>query len=398
MAAAIPVKRVVGEPARGRGRPRRSMATTCCARRCSIARPARKRGARPSSSRRATTLWRAAFALPALGRHRYTAIAWVDAFATWRRGLERKLEAGATSTVELLEGAALVRAAFERGGHPALREAAEVLASDAPLAERIALATGGAVGRRGARSHRIAAARRAIARARGPRRARRARASPPGTSCSRARPRADGAHGTLRDAEERLAYVAELGFDIVYLPPIHPIGRAFRKGPDNTPTAGPGRSAAARGPSAAPKAATRRASRSSARSTTSTTSSRAARGRGLEVALDIAFQASPDHPWVQRAPELVPAPRRRHDPVRREPAEEVPGRLPVRLRERRLAARCGTRCATSSCSGSSAASACSASTTRTPSRSPFWEWCLARGPGALPRRDLPRRGVHAARS
>src|SRR5439155_24184685 len=48
-----------------------------------------------------------------------------------------------------------------------------------------------------------------------------------------------GRHGTLRDAEAMLDYVAELGFDIVYLPPIHPIGRAFRKGPDNAPVAGP---------------------------------------------------------------------------------------------------------------------------------------------------------------
>jgi len=48
-----------------------------------------------------------------------------------------------------------------------------------------------------------------------------------------------GRHGTFRDVEARLGYVAEMGFDVLYLPPIHPIGRAFRKGPNNTLTPGP---------------------------------------------------------------------------------------------------------------------------------------------------------------
>src|SRR5258708_7540611 len=51
--------------------------------------------------------------------------------------------------------------------------------------------------------------------------------------------RSDGGHGRFRDTEARLDYIAELGFDVVYLPPIHPIGRAFRKGPDNAELAGP---------------------------------------------------------------------------------------------------------------------------------------------------------------
>jgi starch synthase (maltosyl-transferring) len=52
--------------------------------------------------------------------------------------------------------------------------------------------------------------------------------------------REPGAHGTLRDAEERLDYAASMGFDVVYLPPIHPIGRTHRKGPNNTEDAAPG--------------------------------------------------------------------------------------------------------------------------------------------------------------
>src|SRR4029079_6070644 len=48
-----------------------------------------------------------------------------------------------------------------------------------------------------------------------------------------------GRHGTFRDVEERLPYVADMGFDVLYLPPIHPIGRSFRKGRNNSTTPGP---------------------------------------------------------------------------------------------------------------------------------------------------------------
>src|SRR5215510_9433873 len=89
--------------------------------------------------------WRATIELTALGRHHYTVVAWVDAFATWRRGLERKLAAGQGVEVELLEGAALVAAAHARRADPVLHRAAEVLRSSDPLAERIAIATGAAL-------------------------------------------------------------------------------------------------------------------------------------------------------------------------------------------------------------------------------------------------------------
>ena len=57
-----------------------------------------------------------------------------------------------------------------------------------------------------------------------------------------------GRHGTLRDAETRLQYAASMGFDVVYLPPVHPIGTSFRKGKNNAPEPGP-KTSAARGPS-----------------------------------------------------------------------------------------------------------------------------------------------------
>ena len=93
----------------------------------------------------------------------------------------------------------------------------------------------------------------------------RGRGSAPGTSCSPAR------EGGLAGATKRLPAVADMGFDIVYLPPIHPIGTTDRKGPNNTLTPGP-TTPAARGPSARPRAATRPSTPSWAPSTTSTAS------------------------------------------------------------------------------------------------------------------------------
>ena len=243
--------------------------------------------------------WRAAVRLPALGRHLYTAVAWIDAFSTWRHGLVKKVEVGANVDVELLDGAALVRAAFQRGGHPALREAADVLAGDAPLAQRIALATG---------------TRLADTVALAPDRSRASRyrdlevlVERPRAACSAwyemfpRSTRDDGGHGSLRDAEKRLDYIAELGFDIVYLPPIHPIGHAFRKGPDNRPDAGPN------DPGSPWAIGASEGGHTSVHPQLGTLADfdhfvAQAVGRGLEVARDIAFQASPDHPWVKEHP------------------------------------------------------------------------------------------------
>jgi starch synthase (maltosyl-transferring) len=106
--------------------------------------------------------------------------------------------------------------------------------------------------------------------------------------------------GKLKDLP--LDYVAELGFDILYLPPIHPIGRAFRKGPNNTLTAGPndpGSPWAIGGPEGGHKAiqpelGTLDEFRDLVRR---------ARAKKIEIALDIAFQVSPDHPYVKEHPE-----------------------------------------------------------------------------------------------
>jgi starch synthase (maltosyl-transferring) len=108
--------------------------------------------------------------------------------------------------------------------------------------------------------------------------------------------------GTLDDAADRLEAVRDLGFDVVYLPPIHPIGTTFRKGKDNSPTAEPGEpgspwaiGAEEGGHKAvAPELGGMEAfERFVAR----------ADALGLKVALDIAYQTSPDHPYVKEHPE-----------------------------------------------------------------------------------------------
>jgi starch synthase (maltosyl-transferring) len=111
-----------------------------------------------------------------------------------------------------------------------------------------------------------------------------------------------GRHGTLRDVEARLPEIAAMGFDVVYLPPIHPIGSAFRKGKNNAVSAQPGDVGSPWAIGAAegghteilPELGTFEDFASLVDAT---------RAHGMEIALDIAFQCSPDHPWVHSHPE-----------------------------------------------------------------------------------------------
>jgi starch synthase (maltosyl-transferring) len=108
--------------------------------------------------------------------------------------------------------------------------------------------------------------------------------------------------GTFKTAASRLPDIAAMGFDVVYLPPIHPIGRAHRKGPNNTLVAGPDDpgvpwaigSAAGGHKSVHPDLGTLEDFEDFVL---------AAQAEGLEVALDYAIQCAPDHPWVTEHPE-----------------------------------------------------------------------------------------------
>jgi starch synthase (maltosyl-transferring) len=109
-------------------------------------------------------------------------------------------------------------------------------------------------------------------------------------------------HGTFADVEALLPEIAAMGFDILYMPPIHPIGLAYRKGPNNSTTAGPddeGSPWAIGSPEGGHKAIHSKLGTF----TDFDNLVAAAHANGMEIAMDIAFQCSPDHPWVQEHPE-----------------------------------------------------------------------------------------------
>jgi starch synthase (maltosyl-transferring) len=126
-----------------------------------------------------------------------------------------------------------------------------------------------------------------------------------------------GQHGTLHDVEKQLPEIATMGFDVVYMPPIHPIGRAFRKGPNNSAIAKPdapgspwaiGDKAAVACALLGAEAAGDCGGHKSIHPQLGNFADfdrlvNSARSQGVEIALDIAFQCSPDHPWVTEHPE-----------------------------------------------------------------------------------------------
>jgi starch synthase (maltosyl-transferring) len=248
--------------------------------------------------------WRGEFSVKQLGRHAYTISAWADAFGTWRRDLAKRVEAHQNVAVELLMGATLVAAAAERAtGEDAdrLRDRAADLAGDGPVSpravraldEELAILMAHYPDRRFATTYD-----RVLEVVVDPVRA---RFSAWYELFPRSAAPEPGRHGTFRDVIDRLSYVAGLGFDVLYLPPIHPIGRTFRKGPNNVTASGaqdpgvPWAIGSAEGGHTAinPELGTLDDFRALVA---------AARELGIAVALDIAYQASPDHPFVHEHP------------------------------------------------------------------------------------------------
>ena len=254
-------------------------------------------------------IWRAGFTPPTPGRYRYTVCAWVDAFESWRHELARRVDAD-DIRLAARSGALLIDAAAQRASDARDRAAlAEwAIALDARAVDAGDSATLKAMA--------LDAALGAVA-ARYPDRHLEVRYPvelPLTVDRERARfsswyelfPRSaspePGRHGTFRDVEARLPYIAEMGFDVLYLPPIHPIGRDKRKGPNNTLAAGPDdvgspwAIGAAEGghkdilPALGTPEDFRRLVAAAAR-------------HGIEIALDIAFQCAPDHPYVKAHPE-----------------------------------------------------------------------------------------------
>ena len=248
-------------------------------------------------------VWQAAFVPAELGRHRYTVAAWVDAFATWRHKFERRTQRDDIE-LALREGSGLVRAAAARARGPergALLAYAAALEGDAALDERRLCALTEALRElmAGAPDRSLetvydppleAVVERSLARCGAwyeffPR------------SCAEPPAR----HGTFATAARRLSYIAAMGFDVVYLPPIHPIGTGHRKGRNNSLESAaedPGSPWAIGGSDGGHKSVHGKLG------TLEDFASfrREAERLELELALDIAFQCSPDHPYVREHP------------------------------------------------------------------------------------------------
>lgn len=245
--------------------------------------------------------WHASFPVGDLGRYRYTVTGWVDHFQTWRRNFNKKIEASQAVGMELLQGARLIEEASLRASKAEgtlLKEWADQLqSSKVPEEVRIEQALDKDLAAKMAKypdrrfatiyeKELVVVVDREKARFSAwyemfPR------------SCSD-----KGSHGTFGDCEERLPYIASMGFDVLYLPPIHPVGVTHRKGKNNAPTALPNDPGSPWGIGSAdgghkaihPQLGTMKEFRHF---------SDKARSHGLEIALDLAFQCSPDHPYVK---------------------------------------------------------------------------------------------------
>ncbi|MBW3633353.1 MAG: alpha-1,4-glucan--maltose-1-phosphate maltosyltransferase [Chloroflexi bacterium] len=249
--------------------------------------------------------WAGQVLLPDNTRYVYTIEAFPDQWATWQDEVEKKFEAGQDVALEILEGRSILAEALPRAEDED-REVLEaaIAAIDGEMIQastvRILLAPEVEAAMRRARSRRGGtvydrelevvvdrpAARFAAWYEMFPRSA--------GTDPTRS--------ATFAEAGERLLAIAEMGFDVVYLTPIHPIGRAFRKGKNNTLEAGPDDPGVPYGigsdegghDAIEPGLGTLDDFRAFVTR---------AEALSMEVALDVAFQASPDHPWAREHPE-----------------------------------------------------------------------------------------------
>jgi len=244
--------------------------------------------------------WSAAFRVSELGRYGFRVQGWVDHFETWRRDLLKRIKAESDSPVDYLIGADLVAAAADRasGGDAAwLRERAAVLRSGKDAKDLRTHATDLLLQELVQRypDKRFATeSDREVGVVVDPVRARFSawyEFFPRSTSDQ------PGVHGTFADCEKRLKYIAEMGFNVVYMPPIHPIGFTFRKGRNNSPEAQPsdcGSPWAIGAKDGGHKEVLHELG--TIRDFKHFVAT--AQGLNLSVALDVAFQVAPDHPYV----------------------------------------------------------------------------------------------------
>jgi starch synthase (maltosyl-transferring) len=257
--------------------------------------------------------WRGEFLASEVGKYHFTVEGWIDRFETWRNSMLKRIEAETTGDIHVhwLVGAALIgEAASKAAAEDAarLREWARILGDERSPKNSRHEVLGDAV---------AAVVQRHLDRPFAARYGKelplvvdREKAAfsawyemfPRSCTPEPAQPSKPSPYGTLRDCEARLPYVAAMGFDVLYLPPIHPIGRTSRKGRNNEVVAGaddigsPWAIGSEHGghTSIDPKLGTLEDLHRLIAN---------AEAHGIEIALDLAFQCSPDHPYVRQHPE-----------------------------------------------------------------------------------------------
>jgi starch synthase (maltosyl-transferring) len=245
--------------------------------------------------------WTADFPLRRVGRHRYAIETWIGPFATYRAGLVKKVDAGVNVGLEIEEGRRLIarwaEGASGTSAVAALRERMEA----ADEAGRLSILLDAATDR--------------IMAAADPR-PQAVRSEPVIVDSERVRaefaswyeifPRSQaaepGRHGTFLDVIARLPRIRDMGFDVLYFPPIHPIGRTNRKGRNNSLQAGPDE------PGSPYAIGSEEGGHDALHPELGSFEDfeklcLAAADYGLELAIDFAIQCSPDHPWIREHPE-----------------------------------------------------------------------------------------------
>jgi len=249
--------------------------------------------------------WKGSFVVNEIGRYVCTLQAWVDHFQTWQRDLAKKVDAGQDVSVDLLAGAGIIKDAISQApGADAkrLEEWAADLKSPQGLKDKVRLALDEELkalmtrypDRRFATTYEkklMVVVDRT-----------KARYSAWYEMFPRSCADEAGRHGTFKDCEARLPYIAQMGFDVLYLAPIHPIGRTHRKGRNNSPAAGPD------DPGSPWAIGSKEGGHKAVHPRLGTLEEFRhlvikAEEQGMEVAIDLAFQCTPDHPYVEKRPE-----------------------------------------------------------------------------------------------
>lgn len=249
--------------------------------------------------------WEGSFRVTEQTDHLYSVRGYICEFSSWCHDLKKKVDAGSDVSVDLKIGSLLVKDAAERAEHAEAGkfiEWAGVLAGNGDKAAVLKLAFSDEL-------YKSMEAHIDPARCHVYGKELRVNVERKKAGCSswyeffpRSRGQAAGKHGTFKDCENILPEIARMGFDVIYLPPIHPIGEAFRKGKNNATRCRPD------DPGSPWAIGAREGGHRHINPLLGTPEDfrsfiKAARTHGLEVALDIAFQCSPDHPYLKKHPD-----------------------------------------------------------------------------------------------